>query len=158
MSLSTRSNHGPTQTAFADRSSLHPRLFGYRAEATAYTSDGGIDVVLEDSAGERIGVQVKRQKRSIEVEQIRAFLGALVLGGYARGVFVSSSRFSQASTGAARKSTESVLPIDLVDADRFFDMLGYAQLHRPARLEDCDISRAMPLKFHGHACYNLKTL
>jgi restriction system protein len=120
---------------FEARASLYPRLFeltvasvfedfGYRAQVTAYSNDGGVDVILEDGDGERIGVQVKRQKRSIEVEQVRAFLGALVLGGFTRRVFVSSFRFRRGATGAAQVCSERLIPIDLVDADRFFDMLG----------------------------------
>jgi len=115
-------------------------------------------VILEDGSGARIGVQVKRRKDAVEVEQIRAFLGALVLGGYARGVDVSASRFGRGVREAARCSTQTVMPIELVDAGRFFDMLGYAQLKHPPRPEDCNITRARPLKFHRHAYYHLDTL
>lgn len=76
---------------FEARASMHPRLFeltvasvfgdlGYQAYATAYSNDGGVDVILEDDSGARIGVQVKRRREAVEVEQIRAFVGALVLG------------------------------------------------------------------------------
>jgi len=154
---------------FQDRGTLHPRLFeltvasvfedfGYQSQVTAYSNDGGVDVILDDGSGQRIGVQVKRQERFIEVEQIRAFVGALVLGGFTRGVFVSSSRFRRGAMASARHSSEIGIPIELVDADRFFDMLGYAQLSRPATLEDCHIRRAEPLTFHEHAHYHLNTL
>jgi restriction system protein len=154
---------------FESRTTMHPRLFeltvasvfddlGYKATATAYSNDGGIDVVLEGNSGERIGVQVKRQKNSIEVEQIRAFLGALTLGGFSKGVFVSSSRFSRGATCAAQQSTERVLPIELVNADRFFDMLGCAQLKSAPRPKNCGISRRRPLKFQYHSHYHLNSL
>jgi restriction system protein len=154
---------------FEARASMHPRLFeltvasvfgdlGYQAYATAYSNDGGVDVILEDGSGARIGVQVKRRRIGVEVEQIRAFLGALVLGGYSRGVYVSASRFSRGAREAARSSTRAVMRIELVDASRFFDMLGYAQLKHPSTPEDCNISRARPLTFHGHAVYHLNTL
>lgn len=154
---------------FDARASMHPRLFeltvasvfgdlGYRAYATAYSNDGGIDVILEDGSGARIGVQVKRRRDIVEVEQIRAFLGALVLGGYTRGVYVSASRFSRGAREAAHRSTRTVMPIELVDADRFFDMLGYAQLKHPPGLEDCNITRARPLAFHRHSFYHLNAL
>ena len=66
---------------FEARAWMHPRLFeltvtsvfgdlGYRAYATAYSNDGGVDVILEDGSGERIGVQVKRRRDAVEVEQI----------------------------------------------------------------------------------------
>ncbi|QSI31263.1 hypothetical protein GNX71_17435 [Variovorax sp. RKNM96] len=154
---------------FEARTLMHPRLFeltvasvfgdlGYRASATGYSNDGGVDVILEDGSDARIGVQVKRRKGAVEVEQIRAFLGALMLGGYTRGVYVSASRFSRGARKAARLSTQTVMPIELVDAGRFFDMLDYVQLkHRP-RPQDCNITRARPLKFYGHDYYHLNTL
>ncbi len=154
---------------FEARTSMHPRLFeltvasvfrdlGYQAFATGYSNDGGVDVILEDGSGARIGVQVKRQKDAVEVEQIRAFLGALVLGEYTRGVYVSASRFSRGARKAARRSTQMVMPIELVDAGRFFGMLGYAQLKHPPQPDDCHITRARPLTFHGHSYHHLNTL
>lgn len=154
---------------FDARMSMHPRLFeltvasvfgdlGYRALATAYSRDGGVDIVLEDGSGVRIGVQVKRHKNTVEVEQIRAFLGALMLGGYAGGVYVSASRFSRGAQEAAASSTQAVLPIHLVDAGRFLDMLGYAQLKRVPRPADCGISRARPLVFQAHSHCHLNSL
>jgi len=154
---------------FEARLSMNPRLFeqtvasvlgdlGYRAQATAYSNDGGIDVVLEDGSGARIGVQVKRRKDAIEVEQIRAFLGALVLGGYSRGVYVSASRFSRGACKAAEHSAKRGIPIELIDADRFFDVLGYAQLRHPLAPQYCNIERGRPLSFHLHGHYHLKTL
>lgn len=41
---------------------------------------------------------------------------------------VSSSRFRRGAIRAARRSTEGIIPIELVDANSFFDMLGVAQL------------------------------
>ncbi|ELX13774.1 restriction endonuclease [Janthinobacterium sp. HH01] len=154
---------------FNARATMHPRLleltvasvfsdFGRKVVATAYTNDGGIDAVLEDVAGKRVGIQVKRQKNTVEVEQIRAFLGALVLGGYERGVFVSTSRFSKGAVQAAQQSTEIIMPVSLVDADRFFDILRYAQLTHTPSPTDCHISRTNPLKFHFQEHHHLKTL
>lgn len=154
---------------FEARASMHPRLFeltvasvfsdlGYLAHVTGYSNDGGVDVILEEGSGARIGVQVKRRREAVEVEQVRAFLGALVLGGYTRGVYVSASRFSRGAREAACHSAETVMPIELVDAGRFFDMLGYAQLKHRLRPEDCNITRTKPLTFLGHEHYNLNTL
>lgn len=154
---------------FEARTSMHPRLFeltvasvfgdfGYRAVATAYSNDGGIDVVLEDGSGERIGVQVKRQRRAVEVEQIRAFLGALTLGDFTSGVFVSSSQFRRGAVCAAQRSVQCGIPIELVDANRFFDMLDFAQLTHPPTPEDCGINRTTRLKFHYESYYHLNAL
>ncbi|MGE8225915.1 MAG: restriction endonuclease [Stenotrophomonas sp.] len=148
---------------------MHPRLFeetvasvfrdfDYRADVTAYSSDGGIDVVLRSSAGDVIGVQVKRKKRSIEVEQIRSFLGALTLGGYRRGVFVATSKFQKGSVEAARISTSRHIPIELVDGDRFLHFLGAANMKVPATVDDCGIQPGQDLRFTLHSHLNLNSL
>jgi len=148
---------------------MHPRLFeetvasvfrdfDYFADVTAYSGDGGIDVVLRSNAGDVIGVQVKRKNRSIEVEQIRSFLGALTLGGYRRGVFVATSRFQKGSVEAARISTSRHIPIELVDGDRFFQMLGSANMVVPASVDDCGIEAGQDLRFTLHSHFNLNSL
>jgi restriction system protein len=71
------------------RFNLHPRLFeevvgsvfkslGYRARVTSYSGDGGIDVVLDSPEDKTVGVQVKRWRNRIKVEQIRSFVGAYI--------------------------------------------------------------------------------
>jgi restriction system protein len=122
---------------FEKRFEVHPRIFeetvasvfrnlGYTAIATAYSGDGGIDVVLNDSTGTEIGVQVKRWRDSIKVEQIRALTGALLIAGYTRGIFITTSKFQ---TGAQRVADAAGLKgyfIDLVDSDRFLQILRVA--------------------------------
>jgi len=123
---------------YDQRFDLHPRLFelvvesvfkdhDYEAEATAYTNDGGIDVVLRKATGEQIGVQVKRYKDSIEVEQIRSFAGTLFLNGYTRGIFITTSRFQKGGYGEAEKSALRGIPIELWDASKFLDALRIGQ-------------------------------
>ena len=122
---------------YTERFNIHPKRFeelvasvfrdlGYKAEATAYSKDRGIDVIL-NSGQRQIGVQVKRYKASIEVEQIRSLAGALVLRGINEGVFVTTSRFRSGATEAATLFGLRGYPIELIDADRFYDMLGIAQ-------------------------------
>ncbi|QCO66677.1 restriction endonuclease [Luteimonas yindakuii] len=150
------------------RHHIAPRLFervvasvfrdsGYEAEATAYSNDGGIDIVLCDRAGRHAGVQVKRWGRAVEVEQIRAFLGALMLGGYARGVFVSTSGFQR---GAARAATacRPWASIELVDAQRFFDMLGIAQLQTGIDPEKCGFYAAGKPPVLLHSAFHLNSI
>jgi restriction system protein len=126
------------------RQTMHPRLFettvasvfsdlGYMATVTAYQGDGGIDVILESSRRDRIGVQVKRYRDRIHVEQIRALTGALFLGGFTRGVFVTTSSFQSGGEATARTSAERGIPIELIDADRF-----YAALKLTSRSPYCD--------------------
>lgn len=110
---------------YESRLSIHPKLFedltasvfrnlGYHSIVTGYTNDGGIDVVLEKN-NKQIGVQVKRYKNKIEVEQIRSFAGALLLGGYPEGIFVSTSDFRRGSHNAAKKFSKKGLPIKLIN-------------------------------------------
>jgi restriction system protein len=154
---------------YSARATMHPRLYeltvasifrdlGYEAFATAYSNDGGIDVVLHDGGGACIGVQVKRLKHAVQVEQIGAFLGALTLGGYARGAFVTSSRFSKGAVRAAERSSELHVPIELIDADKFFDALSYAQLSNAPGPDDCGIAKSTPLMFKNHSLYYLNSL
>lgn len=120
------------------RHNIHPRKFedvvasvfqdlGYQARVTAYTGDGGIDVVLDGPNDTVIGVQVKRSKNSIEAEQIRAFVGALVLGGYTRGIYVATSRYRAGATKAAHLAAAHGKPVELVDAEGFYEALSLAQ-------------------------------
>ena len=120
------------------RYSIHPRVLeetvrsvfestGYSAIATAYTNDGGVDVVLTDNRG-MVAVQVKRYRSKIKVDQIRAFLGALVLGDYDRGIFVSTSEFQPGAFDAAIKAMRLGVSIDLMDGKRFLEDLGIAQM------------------------------
>jgi restriction system protein len=123
---------------YESRFTLHPRTFeltvasvfrslGYEACATAYSADGGVDVILYGLHGETTGVQVKRQRRAIEVEQIRAFAGALMLGRHTQGVFVTTGIFQKGAKIAARQLRELSLPVELLDASRFFEVLKIAQ-------------------------------
>ncbi len=119
------------------RFEMHPRLFeetvasvfkdlGYQVVVTGYSSDGGIDVILHDDSG-TIGVQVKRYKNSIEVEQIRSLTGALVLAGFTKGIFVTTSRFQAGAPDTVQKYSSCGYQIDLVDADRFYETLRLTQ-------------------------------
>lgn len=154
---------------FEARQSLHPRLYeqtvasvfrdhGFLADVTAYSNDGGVDIVMIGNQGQRIGVQVKRHSRSIEVEQIRSFLGALILGGYTKGIFVSTTKFQRGAVAAASDSSRNHVPIELIDADRFFDMLRIAQSDNGPDPEKCGIRKDIPLKFHPHCHYHLNSL
>ncbi|MFH1110571.1 MAG: restriction endonuclease [Planctomycetota bacterium] len=99
--------------------------FGYRVRVTSYSGDKGIDVVVLDGPSDAlIGVQVKRYKNPIEAEQIRAFVGALMLGGYPKGVFVTTSEFRSGAVDTAARSTALGLPLHLWDGKVFLERLG----------------------------------
>jgi restriction system protein len=121
------------------RFSLHPKKFeevvasvfsdlGYDSRVTTYSNDGGIDVLLCGSHDRRIGIQVKRYKRTIAVEQIRALLGALVVNNCVAGIFVTTSAFQKGAAILAQ-SCRQFRPIELMDANRFLEALQVAQFN-----------------------------
>lgn len=123
---------------YETRKQLHPRLFeetvgsvfgdlGYEVTVTAYSGDGGIDLILVGPAGDTVGVQVKRHKNKIEAHQIRELTGALMLRGITKGVFVTTSIFSYGALSEAKVSTVRGYPIELYDASRFLGALKIAQ-------------------------------
>jgi len=126
---------------YTKRFNVNPRVFeetvasvfnnlGYTARVTAYSGDEGIDVVLDGPDETVIGVQVKRYKNSIQVEQIRSFAGALFLGDYTAGIFVTTSKYQPGSYNAATLSGIRGKPVELMDARRFYDALQIAQRNR----------------------------
>ncbi|HEX4964632.1 MAG TPA: restriction endonuclease [Thermoanaerobaculia bacterium] len=132
---------------YEQRLSIHPRLFeetvasvfkslGFSAKTTGYSGDGGIDVVLDGPNGTTIGVQVKRWKSTIQVFQIREFLGALALTGHTRGVFVTTSSYSKGAVAGAKLAESKGTPIQLINAEEFYDALGIAQLREPVAPEE----------------------
>jgi restriction system protein len=87
-------------------------------------------VILRHSDGTTTGIQVKRSRNPIDVEQLRSLAGALVQGGHVSGVFVTTSRFTSDARRAATTFESRGYPIELFDANRFLDALHISQ--RPA--------------------------
>ena len=132
---------------YAERFDMAPQLFeetvasvfrdlGFSARVTAYSGDGGIDIVLDGPSDAMIGVQVKRYKGTIKVEQIRAFTGALVVAGLTRGIFVTTSTFQRGVNPLVDRLSTIGYGIDLVDATRFYDALKIAQRSRYRYVDD----------------------
>lgn len=120
------------------RYSINPRIFeqvvgdvmksmGYNVHVTGYSNDGGIDIVLGNASNEMVGVQVKRYGSKIKVEQIRAFAGALILGGFCKGIFVTTSSYQPGAVKAANQFLNYSLPIELVNAKTFYEALKISQ-------------------------------
>lgn len=114
------------------------RDLGYCTRITGYSGDGGIDVFLDGPNDSLIGVQVKRWKNAVKVEQVNALTGALMVNGCTKGIFVTTSRFQPAATSVARIATARGLPVELWDAERLFDALGIAQVMRKRPANDVD--------------------
>lgn len=129
------------------RYDINPRVFedvvigvyqdlGGAVQATGRTGDGGIDAVIQSRNGETVGVQVKRYRGKIGAAQIREFAGALYLKGMLRGIYVTTSTFTTGAQATARQSAAARIPIELVDAPRFYAQLGLAQRARYSNLPD----------------------
>jgi predicted helicase len=138
---------------YESRFQVHPRLFeevvasvfkdmGYEASITSYSSDGGIDVILQRGFC-KIGVQVKRHKNSIKVEQIRSLAGALVLGNLTRGIFVTTSCFQSGVKETLRKYQVRGYKIDLVDAPRFFSALNITRRPKQWKADEFDVDKCL---------------
>jgi len=122
---------------YAKRGNVHPKLFeetvasgfrdhGYLAEVTAYSGDDGIDVILARGS-EKIGVQVKRYKNDIEVEQIRSLAGALLLNGFTKGILITTSEFQRGAQHTVERYKTRGYQIELYDAEKLYEALHIAQ-------------------------------
>lgn len=79
------------------------------------TGDGGVDgVINEDRLGlDRVYVQAKRFKdSSVGRPDVQSFVGSLVGLGATKGVFVTTSTFSQQAIDFAKHLTQRVILID----------------------------------------------
>lgn len=125
------------------------RNLGWDVVVTAYSSDGGVDAFITKD-GQLCGVQVKRYASAIGVSQIREFSGALLSKRITRGVFVTTSRFTKGAT----EFREEVLPeqsIELLDADKLFDVLRITRRGKTAKLNEIfdDLGFETALKREG---------
>ncbi len=80
------------------------------------SGDGGIDgVVTADALGfEKVYLQAKRYSRDhpVGASQVREFGGALDEHGTAKGVFVTTGRFTEAARKAAERSPKRIVLVD----------------------------------------------
>lgn len=95
---------------------------GFRKEAakvTGTTGDNGIDgVILQDILGlESVGIQAKRfTDASVGSSDIRNFIGSLAVKGFNKGVFLTTSRFSEDAVRTANESKQH--KIILIDGNK----------------------------------------
>ncbi len=139
---------------YNDRFNVHPRLFqdtvssvfkdlGYDTINTGYTNDGGIDAILLNK-GKPIAVQVKRTKNSIKVEQIRAFLGALTINSFNKGIYVSTGPYQSGCSDIANNYN-----IELINGQKFYDFLKDAQIIRYSEDSVIDFGGIKKLYYQG---------
>ena len=89
---------------------------------TSKSRDGGIDgVINQDQLGlEKIYIQAKRYTdNKVQETEIRNFIGAMS-GDTSKGVFVTTSDFSDA---AIKKASDAHHSISLVDGEKFADLM-----------------------------------
>ena len=93
------------------------------AEAVGRSGDGGIDgVIKEDKLGlDLIYVQAKRQQDNVKVGTVRDFTGALDSKGARKGIFITTSNFTQ----PAKKFVDTVTSkrIILIDRKRLVQLM-----------------------------------
>lgn len=118
---------------------LHPRRFeelvasvysdhGFDTHVTAYSQDGGIDIVLTDQAEQQTAVQVKRYRSRVAVNEIRELLGVMVLNRLTRGIIVTTSDFTRGAIGASRQLRAlKSHSVELVNGARFLKQLRMVQ-------------------------------
>ncbi len=133
---------------FKDRFSLDPskceevvasifRDVGYHGVMTVgKRGDEGIDILMRNSSGDIIGVQVKRWKNKIGVQQIREFLGALILKKITKGFYVTTGEFTEGTGKLYKRITDSGYFIEMMDGDYFYDLLKTAQKSHSNRNEE----------------------
>lgn len=105
---------------------------GCEAHVCGRSHDHGIDLVLvlSDSPGAPIAVQVKRRlrcDRGEPVTTVREFLGAMQIEGFSRGIYLTTADHftTDAKSGASRVLKRgAVEQLELLDRHSFFSMLG----------------------------------
>lgn len=104
------------------------------------SGDGGIDGIISlDRLGlEKVYVQAKRWKNKVGSPEVQGFLGALQLQGASKGVFLTTSRFTDDAVDAAGRARGSVV---LVDGARLAELMidhRVAVSHREVRIPRVD--------------------
>ncbi len=99
---------------------------GHKAKPThpGIEGDGGIDGWLQDEEGQTNGVQCKRwsTSRTVEVDTVRAFRGALSRDGVSCGFFVATTDYSAACQREAAVETPTAASVRLLGIEELTRM------------------------------------
>lgn len=85
------------------------------AEAVGRSGDGGIDgIIKQDPLGlDKVYVQAKRWENNVPDKHIRDFTGALAIKGAKKGIFITTSGFTEPAQDFARDlTTKKIILID----------------------------------------------
>ncbi|MFQ3622192.1 MAG: restriction endonuclease [Acetobacteraceae bacterium] len=146
----------PSDPSFFERVVLDVlKALGYGAgsggasEVVGGAGDGGIDGVIdEDRLGlDRIYVQAKRYAdQTVGAQIIQSFIGALQMRGAAKGVLITTSRFTADAERAARIIPS--LRIVLIDGERLAELMirhGVGvRVRRTIEIKDIDLDYFEP--------------
>lgn len=112
-----------------------------RTTANVNSADGGIDLylVLDNDASLKRAGQVKRRitKDGEPIEEVRNFVGAMLLSEIERVIFVTTaSRFTKVAESAPRQAKEAKvkLQLNLVDGEMLLEMLRTTNSTCPVQL------------------------
>lgn len=93
------------------------------AKVTPISHDNGVDgIIPEDALGlDKIYIQAKRYKEGVPVHkpEIQQFIGALSEQKASKGVFVTTSSFSQGARESVNKATSKIVLIDGIALARY---------------------------------------
>jgi restriction system protein len=59
-----------------------------------------------------------------------------MLGGFVKGIFVSTSGYQSGVSPLVQRSAVSCVPIEIIDAKKFYDALGIAQVTSSGLMAD----------------------
>lgn len=105
-----------------------------RYVTNTYAPDRGIDFVLVESDRTSIALQIKRRiiKNVEPVTEVRAFLGAMVVNGFTKGIYVTTAnRFSRNVLEEFSNSiwlAQQGLSVSLLEAPSLFEILRLQQV------------------------------
>jgi restriction system protein len=88
------------------------------AKVTQFSSDGGIDgIIKEDTLGlDKIYIQAKRwTEKTVGSQDIQQFIGALINAGAAKGIYITTSKYSEGAKNQAVNSPH--VKIVLIDGE-----------------------------------------
>lgn len=92
---------------------------GYEVKLTSKSGDQGIDIVLTDSSGTKIGVQTKYYRGTVSNSAIMQVVGGLKVYNCKKAIVVTNSIFSKSACELAKHN--NVLLIDANNFNDFFD-------------------------------------
>jgi restriction system protein len=121
---------GKAQDLVASVLKDHLKCDVLKLTANANAPDGGIDLFICSIGGQvNRAVQVKRRmKKDVEpIDDVRHFVGALVLEGYRKGIFVTTARrFSKpaAKVAANARLKRHRLELDLINGAQYLSCLS----------------------------------